>query len=141
MVAWRRPSAIVAVAALGMSLSACSSSSTSIGVVIDDHDHQDRAEERSGNVPNQDSVRKDVQLLNCGSTKGGWSAGGTVRNTLGHDTTFDITVFFTSTEAMDLASAATSVPLNAHQSKLWSVKGTFAAPAQVLCVLRGVATH
>jgi len=105
------------------------------------HDHQDRAEERAGNVPNQDSVRKDVQLLNCRSTKGGWSACGRVRNTLGHDTTVDITVFFTSTEAMDLASAATSVPLNAHQSKLWSVEGTFAAPAQLLCVLRGVATY
>lgn len=64
-----------------------------------------------------------------------------MRNTLGHGTIFDITVFFTSTEAMDLASAATSVPLNAHQSKLWSVKGTFAAPAQVLCVLPGVATQ
>ena len=87
-------------------------------------------------MPNQDSVRKDVQLLNCGSTKGGWSAGGTVRNTLGHDTTFDITVFFTSTEAMDLASAATSVPLNAHQSKLWSVKATFAAPARC-CAFSG----
>jgi len=105
------------------------------------HDHEDRAEERSGNVPNQDSVRKDVPLLNCGSTKGGWSAGGGVRNTLGHDTTFDITVFFTLTEVMDLASAATSVPLNAHQSKLWSVKGNYAAPAQALCVLRGIATH
>jgi hypothetical protein len=90
-------------------------------------------------VPNQVSVRKDVQLLHCGATKGGWSAGGTVKNSLGHTATYQITIFFTSNQATDLAFAKTSVSLGAGQSKLWSTQATFAAPAQVLCVLRGVA--
>lgn len=92
------------------------------------------------NVPNQDNVRKNVILKNCASSPGGWSAGGVVYNPSGSSTTYKITIFFTSTGATDLASGSTSVPLNAHGSALWSVKATFAAPSQVLCVLRGVAT-
>ena len=92
------------------------------------------------NVPNQDAVRKNVILKNCASSPGGWSAGGVVNNPSGSATTYKITIFFTSTGATDLASGSTSVPLNAHGSELWSVKATFAAPSQVLCVLRGVAT-
>ena len=61
------------------------------------------------------------------------------KNSLNHSTTYHITVFFTSTHAEDLAYAATSVPVDAGQSKLWSVTASFAAPSTVLCVLRGVA--
>jgi hypothetical protein len=92
-------------------------------------------------VPDQAGVRPDVDLINCGQTKGGWSAGGTVQNSLRRRTTYIITVFFTSSQATDLASAVTSVPLAAGQSKLWSTQATFAAPGQVLCVLRGVAAR
>lgn len=92
------------------------------------------------NVPNQDNVRKNVILKNCAASPGGWSAGGVVNNPSGSSTTYKITIFFTSTGATDLASGSTSVPLNAHGSSLWSVKVSFAAPSQVLCVLRGVAT-
>ncbi len=92
------------------------------------------------NVPNQDNVRKNVILKNCAASPGGWSAGGVVNNPSGSSTTYKITIFFTSTGATDLASGSTSVPLDAHGSSLWSVKATFAAPSQVLCVLRGVAT-
>ena len=92
------------------------------------------------NVPNQDNVRKNVILKNCSASSGGWSAGGVVNNPSASSTTYKITIFFTSTGATDLASGSTSVPLNAHGSSLWSVKATFAAPSQVLCVLRGVAT-
>lgn len=92
------------------------------------------------NVPNQDNVRKNVILKNCAASSGGWSAGGVVNNPSGSSTTYKITIFFTSTGATDLASGSTSVPLSAHGSDLWSVKATFAAPSQVLCVLRGVAT-
>ena len=90
-------------------------------------------------VPNEVSVRKDVQMLSCGATKGGWSAGGTVKNSLGHDATYQITIFFTSNQATDLAYAMTSVSVGAGQSKVWSTQATFPPPAQVLCVLRGVA--
>lgn len=92
-------------------------------------------------MPDEASVRPDVQLINCGQTKGGWSAGGTVQNSLRRRTTYIITVFFTSAQATDLASAVTSVPLAAGKSKLWSTQATFAAPGQVLCVLRGVAAR
>ena len=92
------------------------------------------------NVPNQDNVRKNVLLKNCASSPGGWSAGGILSNPSGSSTTYKITIFFTSTGATDLASGSTSVPVNAHGSELWSVQAKFAAPSQVLCVLRGVAT-
>ena len=91
------------------------------------------------NVPNQDNVRKDVQLLNCAASSGGWSAGGEVRNTLGKSATFDITVFFTNAVSTDLAYATTNVTLDSGKGSLWSVKATFAAPAGTVCVLRGVA--
>jgi hypothetical protein len=92
-------------------------------------------------VPNQITVRKDVDMINCAATKGGWSAGGTVRNNLGHPATYLITVYFTSSQATDLAYASTSVAVDQGQSKLWSVRATFNAPGVVLCVLRGVAAH
>ena len=78
-------------------------------------------------------------MVNCGPAQGGWSAGGTVKNSLGHSATYDITVYFTSSQATDLSYASTLVPVDPDQSKLWSVKATFTAPSTVLCVLRGVA--
>ena len=137
MAMWKRLSAVLVVSALGVSLAACSgsnnpSSSTTTTKAVPGS--------VPNNVPNQVRVRKDVQMINCGSSSGGWSAGGTIKNTLGHDATYNITVFFTSTQATDLAYGSTSVPVSSGQTKLWSVKSSFAAPAQVLCVLRGVAT-
>ena len=82
-------------------------------------------------VPDEASVRPDVQLINCGQTKGGWSAGGTVQNSLRRRTTYIITVFFTSAQATDLASAVTSVPLAAGKSKFWSTQATF--PLRAKC--------
>ncbi|HTU39895.1 MAG TPA: hypothetical protein VMF35_17995 [Acidimicrobiales bacterium] len=61
-----------------------------------------------------------------------------MKNTQGHDATYRITVFFTSAQATDLAYGVTSVGVGSGQVKLWSVKATFSAPSQVLCVLRGV---
>jgi hypothetical protein len=90
-------------------------------------------------VPNQPSVRKDVRLLNCAQSSGGWSAGGAVANTLGKAATYTITVFFTSAQATDLAYATTKVTVDDGKNALWSAKATFAAPAGTLCVLRGVA--
>ena len=134
MAVWRRWSAVLVVSTMGVALAACSgsnhpSSSTTTTVAGSVPD----------NVPNQVSARKDVQMIDCASSRGGWSAGGTIKNTLGHDATYHITVFFTSTEATDLAYGSTSVPVSSGRTRSWSVNSTFAAPAQVLCVLRGVA--
>jgi hypothetical protein len=139
MIIWRRRlSAVVAIGALGLALSACSSSNSPSASQTTTTNSK-----TSGtvpvSVPNQDNVRKDVDMVNCGPAQGGWSAGGTVKNSLGHAATYDITVYFTSSQATDLSYASTSVPVNTGQSKLWSVKATFTAPSTVLCVLRGVA--
>jgi hypothetical protein len=89
-------------------------------------------------VPNQDSVRKDVDLLTCAKSADGWSAGGALRNTLGKAATYTITVFFTSSQSTDLAYATTMQEVDKGKSALWSANATFAAPSSVLCVLRGV---
>jgi hypothetical protein len=91
-------------------------------------------------VPNDVSVRKDVTLLNCESSPGGWVAGGTVKNPTTKTQTYKITVFFTSSGATDLAYGSTTSTVPGGKNALWTVRVTFPAPAQVLCVLRGVAT-
>ena len=92
-------------------------------------------------VPNEAAARKNVQLINCNAVKGGWTAGGTVHNPTDQPATYLITVYFTSSQATDLAYAQTSVALDPGQTRLWSAKASFDAPSVVLCVLRGVATH
>ena len=138
----RRLSGLAALLAFGIPLASCSNSNTpsaSSSTTTTTTTTTTTLGTVPTSVPNQVSVRKDVRLLNCGAIKGGWSAGGTVKNSLDRAATYQITVFFTSDQATDLAFAKTSVPLSAGQSKLWSTQATFAAPAQVLCVLRGVA--
>lgn len=139
--AWARPLPAVLVA--GLCLAACSSggkpssSATTTSTTKAPSISKDTIVPT--NVPNQDSVRKDVKLLNCAQSSGGWSAGGTVNNTLGKAGTYTITVFFTSAQATDLAYATTMVTVGSGKTSLWSTKATFAAPAGVVCVLRGVA--
>ncbi len=150
---WRRLAAAGAVATLGVTMAACgtkagngsaSSTSTTGSPALVTTSSAGSQSPPSTNVPdsvpNQVTVRKDVDMQNCGSTQGGWSAGGTLRNTQGHAATYHITVFFTTSQATDLAYGLTSVEVGSGQTKLWSVKASFAAPAQVLCVLRGVST-
>ena len=138
---WARPLPAVLVA--GMCLAACSnsgkpsSSATTTTTTTAPPISTDTIV--PNNVPNQDSVRKDVRLLNCGQSNGGWSAGGTVNNTLGKAATYTITVFFTSSQATDLAFATTMVKVDSGKNSLWTAKATFAAPPGVICVLRGVA--
>ena len=99
MIIWRRRLlAAVAVSAVGLSLSACSSSNSPSASPSTSHTTTTNAKSSGSvplSVPNQDSVRKDVHMTNCGPAQGGWSAGGTVTNSLGHSTTYDITVYFT----------------------------------------------
>jgi hypothetical protein len=80
----------------------------------------------------------DVALENCGASAGCWSAGGVIKNSQGKTETYTITVFFTTSQATDQASATTTSTVDAGKSALWNVKATFAAPSGVLCVLRGV---
>ena len=56
-------------------------------------------------------------MSKCAPVHGGWSAGGTIKNTLGHDATYQITVFFTSAQASDLAYAPTSTTVNAASER------------------------
>jgi hypothetical protein len=148
---WRRLAAAGAAVAFGAALAACTSnsddgsaSSTSTTGNVGSGSTPSTGVQPSTTVPdsvlNQVSVRKNVDMQNCGSAPGGWSAGGTVKNKLGHAATYHITVFFTTGQATDLAYGVTSVQLASGQGKLWSVKATFTPPAQVLCVLRGVST-
>lgn len=92
-------------------------------------------------VPNQVAARRDVKLINCGGENGGWSAGGTLKNSLDHSATYLITVVFTSPNGIHLASATLSVPVRSGESRLWSVAANFTTPNVVRCVLQGVATH
>ena len=129
MSTWRRLLTVSGVVALGLSLTACGNSSSTVRVTTS-----------PATAPSQASVRKDVHLLNCGAAKGGWSAGGTVQSSLSHSATYDITVFFTSSQPENLDYGSTSVPLKAGEIKLWSVNAIFAAPSTVLCVLTSVTT-
>jgi hypothetical protein len=144
MVKWARAWPISAVLVVGVCLVACGNSgnpSSSATTTTTSTSAPSTSKDTivPVNVPNQDNVRKDVQLLNCAQSSGGWSAGGEVRNTLGKSATFDITVFFTNAGSTDLAYATTNVTLDSGKSSLWSVKATFTAPAGTVCVLRGVA--
>jgi hypothetical protein len=131
----RRLLALASVCALGVAVAACgnsgngsATSTTSIsGTSV------------PSNVPNQDAVRTDVTMSTCAPAHGGWSAGGTIKNTLGHDATYQITIFFTSAQASDLAYGQTSTAVKAKRSGPWTVTATFDAPSTVRCVLRGVA--
>jgi hypothetical protein len=136
---WRRLSGLAAVSVFGVALAACGSSNSPSSSSSTTNTSSKVPGIVPTRVPNEVSVRKDAQLLSCGATKGGWSAGGTVKNSLGRDATYQITIFFTSDQATDLAYAKTSVPVSAGQSERWSAPADFAPPAQVLCVLRGVA--
>jgi len=131
MVTWRRLSVILAVAALGMSLSASTSSpipsassSTTTTKTVPGSIPM--------NVPNQDAVRRDVHTIDGATAQDGCSAGGTIRSTLGHEATYIITVFFTSTQATNLADGGTAVPVRRSLVRRRDLRRTGAA----LCVLR-----
>jgi hypothetical protein len=131
----KRLLALASVGVLAVAVAACGNSGNGSATSTTD---------RSGtsvpnSVPNQDAVRTDVTMSTCAPAHGGWTAGGTIKNTLGHDATYQITVFFTSAQASDLAYGETSTTVNAKASAPWTVTATFDAPSTVRCVLRGVA--
>jgi hypothetical protein len=140
MSTWRRLLTLSGVLALGLSLTACGNNSSGRSASSPTAPSTIRVTTSPATAPSQASIRKDVHLINCGATKSGWSAGGTVQSSLSQSATFDITVFFTSSVAENLDYGSTSVPLKAGQIKLWSVNAIFAAPSTVLCVLTSVTT-
>lgn len=142
MTTWRRGlPAVVAVATLSWALSACgggsspsaspsSSGSTSHGSAV--------KAEAPKTDPRQFDPQADVHLINSAPTQGGWSAGGTVQNTLGRPATYRITVSFDSTGPTTLAVGSTAVPMAAGKTTLWSVTSKFDAPVLVICQLQEV---
>ena len=94
----------------------------------------------SGSITNDETgvKRKDVAITACGSTSDGWQASGTAANKGTASETYNITIFFTTTQSTVLDYASTSVKVAAGQTEKWTAAAKFSAPKQVLCVLRGV---
>jgi hypothetical protein len=96
----------------------------------------------TGSISNDTSPngkRTDVAITRCAASDGGWSASGTAKNSGSSSETFDITIFFTTTQATTLNYATTSVKVSAGKTGNWTASVKFSAPKDVLCVLRGVA--
>ncbi len=83
--------------------------------------------------------RTQVAITSCAAVDGGWGASGTAKNPGTSAVTYDITIFFTSTGATVLDYATASVKVAAGKTENWTAAAKFAAPSNVLCVLRGVA--
>ncbi len=117
----RRLLVLAAVCVLGLSVAACGNSGNGSATATTEPVGYLGAQQRPqpGLGPHR---RHDEQ---CAPVHGGWSAGGTIKNTLGHDATYQITVFFTSAQASDLAYAETSATVNAHQNGTWTATATF----------------
>jgi hypothetical protein len=89
-------------------------------------------------IPNNVAQRRDVSLTGCLATHEGWAASGIASNPGSSPASYTITIFFTTTSATVLDYATTTVSLAAGQHDSWRAAAQFAAPAHVLCVLRGV---
>jgi hypothetical protein len=90
-------------------------------------------------VADNSAKHKQVQVSGCASTGSAATATGTVHNTGSKSARYDITVFFTSPSATAVNYATASVTVAAGASGEFTAARDFAAPAQVLCVLAGVA--
>ncbi|SDP07637.1 glucoamylase [Nakamurella panacisegetis] len=89
-------------------------------------------------VANVVDKRKNVAITSCAAVSGGWGAKGTAVNRSPKPVTYTITIFFTTTQATTLASAATKVTVKSGQTAKWSASAKLKAPRTMLCVLRGV---
>ena len=89
-------------------------------------------------VPNSVDARTHVALTTCKAVTDGWEASGTVTNPAKSKVDYTITVFFTTSQATVIDSAQTTVSLEPGDKKTWVATKKFTAPAQTLCVLRGV---
>lgn len=92
-------------------------------------------------VPNDRVDRLNVSLTTCQNTTLGWRAGGSIRNSTKAPATYQVTVFFTTTEGTVLSFGDTRVDVPAAASQEWSIESSFVAPESTLCVLRGAAVE
>ncbi|MBF4570846.1 hypothetical protein ITJ57_18915 [Plantibacter sp. VKM Ac-2880] len=90
-------------------------------------------------VPNDPKARKNVSTTSCTATDDGWTMTGTIANTTKNDTSYTLTVFFTTATATILATTTTVVDVPAGEIRYWDGTAAFAAPDGTKCVLRGVA--
>jgi len=92
-------------------------------------------------VPNQPSARANVQISDCAKQNNGtWVARGNARNPGTSDTTYEITIFFTTAAATVVQTGHTAVAVPAGKTGKWSIPGKIEATGKILCVLRGAAT-
>jgi hypothetical protein len=87
---------------------------------------------------NQDEAQNDVVMPDCGAAADGWSAGGTVTDSLGRSATYQITVNFTTAQGEELAYATTTVKTSPGRTQAWYVRAMFSPPAVVQCALKTV---
>ncbi len=90
-------------------------------------------------IGNLTTKRKAVTLASCAAEPGGWKASGTAKNTGTKQTSYTITVFFTTSKATVQSYAKTTVKVAPGLSAQWTAAGRFPAAKGTLCVLRGVA--
>ena len=89
-------------------------------------------------VANDTKLRKNVTLSSCKSVAGGWGASGTAMNPGTKPVDYTITIFFTTTSATVVSTAATHITVSPGGKEVWTVNRKFKAPPKMLCVLRGV---
>jgi hypothetical protein len=92
----------------------------------------------TASISNDVNKRKAVAIASCAPSDGGWSASGTAQNSGTSAETYNITIFFTTTQATTLDYATTSVKVSPGKTEKWTATVKFSAPKDVLCVLRGV---
>lgn len=89
-------------------------------------------------VPNDTKLRKNVLLSTCEKTDKGWSAAGTASNPGKKTVEYEITVFFTTSQATVIETGKTKVEVKPGKDAKWSIKKDFKTAPTMLCVLRGV---
>jgi hypothetical protein len=89
-------------------------------------------------VPNVPTERANVQVSNCASSSGGWSARGTASNPGSASKTYTITVFFTTSTGTVVGVAATHVTVAKGKTARWATVAQIPTANDLSCVLRGV---
>ncbi len=89
-------------------------------------------------IVNEPAARNDVALTTCARSPGGWSAGGTVTNSGDEKAGYTIVISFTDKHSTVLARETAELEVPSGGDRTFTVTAEFAAPADVVCVLRGV---
>lgn len=149
---YRRAAEAVVSAAVCLTLAACSGSdsspapsySASIGsspavvaptISPTRPQHQIPDEKSIVEVP---ALRRTITLTSCKAVTGGWSAGGSAKNTTAKAQTYSMLVFFTDKYSRTIDFARGSVRVAPGKTGTWTATKTFSPPAGTQCVLRGL---